>query len=162
MTAATSARADLPMRSVPLRPAARRRASSGFTLVEMLVVLAIIGLLIGLVVTNTGGVLGRSEEAVARIFVNDSLKTPLVRYRIDLGTYPSTAEGLAALVAAPNSAGDRWRGPYLEVKGGKIPTDPWGQPYEYRFPGTKNPGGYDVFSKGPDRIADTADDIGNW
>lgn len=139
-----------------------RRGSRGFTIVEILVVLAIIGLLVGLVVTNADKVLGSSSEKVAKIFVGDSLKTPLVRYRIDLGDYPSTAEGLAALVAAPSSVAEKWKGPYLDVSGGKMPTDPWGQPYEYRYPGVKNVGGYDVYSKGPDKAADTADDIGNW
>jgi general secretion pathway protein G len=146
-------------RSASLFP---RRASSGFTILEILVVLAIIGLLVGLVVTNTDKIFGQSQEAVARIFVRDSLKTPLVRYRIDLGDYPSTSEGLAALVAAPGSAADKWRGPYMDVAGGKLPVDPWGQPYEYRYPGVKNAGGYDLYSKGPDKTAETADDIGNW
>ena len=146
-----------------IRPALSfRRVSRGFTLLEILVVLAIIGLLVGLVVTNTDKIFGQSQEAVARIFVRDSLKTPLVRYRIDLGDYPATAEGLAALVAAPGNAAEKWRGPYLDVSGGKLPVDPWGQPYEYRYPGVKNAGGYDLYSKGPDRVAETADDIGNW
>jgi general secretion pathway protein G len=139
-----------------------RRASRGFTLLEILVVLAIIGLLVGLVVTNTDKIFGQSQEAVARIFVRDSLKTPLVRYRIDMGDYPSTNEGLAALLTAPNGTADKWRGPYMDAAGGKLPVDPWGQPYEYRYPGVKNPGGYDLYSKGPDKTADTADDIGNW
>lgn len=134
----------------------------GFTLLEILVVLAIIGLLVGLVVSNTDKIFGQSQEAVARIFVRDSLKTPLVRYRIDVGDYPSTAEGLAALITAPHGAVGGWRGPYLDVSGGKLPVDPWGQPYVYRYPATKNPGGFDVYSAGPDKTADTADDIGNW
>ena len=135
---------------------------SGFTLLEILVVLAIIGLLVGLVVTNTDKIFGQSQEAVARIFVRDSLKTPLVRYRIDMGDYPSTNEGLAALLTAPNGTVDKWHGPYKDAAGGKVPDDPRDQPYEYRYPGVKNPGGYDLYSKGPDKTADTADDIGNW
>ncbi len=138
------------------------RRQSGFTLLEILVVLAIIGLLVGLVVSNTDKIFGQSQEAVTRIFVRDSLKTPLVRYRIDLGDYPATNEGLAALLTSTTSNADRWRGPYLDVSGGKLPVDPWGQPYEYRYPGVKNIGGYDLFSKGPDKTAATADDIGNW
>jgi general secretion pathway protein G len=147
--------------SFSLRPRGRRRHHA-FTLLEILVVLAIIGLLVGLVVSNTDKIFGQSQEAVARIFVRDSLKTPLVRYRIDLGDYPSTSEGLAALIVAPSNGADKWRGPYLDVIGGKLPVDPWGQPYEYRYPGVKNPGSYDVYSKGPDKTAETADDIGNW
>ncbi|MDB6114731.1 MAG: ral secretion pathway protein GspG [Lacunisphaera sp.] len=141
---------------------ATRRNSAGFSLLEILVVLAIIGLIIGLVVSNTDKIFGQSQEAVAKIFVRDSLKTPLTRYRIDVGDYPSTNEGLAALITSNPANADKWRGPYLDVSGGKVPLDPWQQPYEYRYPGVKNPGGYDVYSKGIDKTADTADDIGNW
>jgi general secretion pathway protein G len=140
----------------------RTRPAGGFTLLEILVVLAIIGLLVGLVVSNTDKIFGQSQEAIAKIFVRDSLKTPLVRYRIDLGDYPATNEGLAALITPPNNAADKWRGPYLDTPGGKLPVDPWGQTYEYRYPGVKNAGSYDLYSKGPDKTAETADDIGNW
>ncbi len=147
------------MRSLSHRHARRQQA---FTLVEILTVLAIVGLLIGVVVSNTDRIFGQSQEAVARIFVRDSLKTSLVRYRMDIGDYPSTAEGLNALIGATSSNADRWKGPYMDAIGGKLPLDPWGQPYEYRYPGVKNAGGYDLYSKGPDKTADTADDIGNW
>jgi general secretion pathway protein G len=135
---------------------------SAFTLLEILVVLALLGLLVGLVVTNTDKIFGQGQEAVARIFVRDTLKTPLTRYRMDLGDYPSTEEGLQALLAAPAARAGAWRGPYLEAPGGRLPVDPWGEPYQYRYPGAKNAGSYDVFSKGPDKAADTADDVGNW
>jgi general secretion pathway protein G len=141
----------------PLFPRVR-----GFTLLEILVVLAILGLLLGLVVTNTDKIFGQSQEVVARVFVRDTLKTTLVRYRYDLGDYPSTEEGLTALLTAPGGKSDRWRGPYLEAPGGKLPLDPWGEQYQYRYPGSKNTGSYDLFSKGPDKVVDTADDIGNW
>lgn len=145
------------------KPAGRRPPGrGGFTLLEILVVLAIIGLLVGLVVSNTDKIFGQSQEAITRIFVRDSIKTPLTRYRIDIGDYPATNEGLAALLVAPTNVTDKWHGPYMDVPGNKAPVDPWGQPYEYRYPGVKNPGGYDVFSKGPDKTAETADDIGNW
>lgn len=146
-------------------PTIHRRAprrAAGFTLVEIITVLAIIGLLIGVVVKNTGSIFGQSQEAVARIFVRDSANLPLMRYRMDMGDYPATNEGLAALVTAPTNNADRWKGPYLDVTGGKLPADPWGEPYQYRYPGTKNAGKYDIYSKGPDKAADTADDIGNW
>jgi general secretion pathway protein G len=140
----------------------KNHSTRAFTLLEILVVLAIIGLLVGVLVTNTDKIFGRGQSAVAGIFVQETIKVPLVSYRRDLGDYPTTAEGLQALVTPPSSRADRWQGPYLEAKGGKLPTDPWGEPYLYRYPGTKNPGGYDIYSKGPDHQPDTADDIGNW
>ena len=139
-----------------------KSSRAAFTLLEILVVLAIIGLLAGLAVSNSDKIFGHSQEAVARIFVRDSLKTSLVRYRIDLGDYPSTAEGMQALLSAPANKGDRWRGPYIDSPGNKLPVDPWGEPYQYRYPGTKNKGGYDLFSKGPDKVEGSDDDIGNW
>lgn len=133
-----------------------------FTLIEILIVLAIFGLLVGVAITNTDQIFGRSQEAIARIFVRDSLKTSLTRYRIDLGDYPSTAQGLAALMTAPGARAEQWHGPYAETPGGRAPTDPWGEPYQYRYPGTKNKGSYDLYSKGPDKADGNEDDIGNW
>ena len=135
---------------------------SAFTLLEILVVLAIIGLLAGLAISNSDKIFGSSQAAIAKVFVRDSLKTSLVRYRIELGDYPSTAEGMAALLAAPANKADRWRGPYIDSPGNKAPLDPWGEPYQYRYPGAHNKGSYDLYSKGPDKADGTADDIGNW
>jgi len=106
--------------------------------------------------------ISRPRRFRGQIFVNDSLKTALTRYRLDVGDYPTTAEGLAALMTAPAHAADRWHGPYADMPGGKLPLDPWGEPYQYRNPGVKNKGGYDLYSKGPDRLDGTEDDIGNW
>jgi len=139
-----------------------RKARAAFTLVEILLALAIVGLLVGLAVTNADKILGGSQESVAKIFVRDALKTSLTRYKIDVGDYPSTTEGLAALLAAPANKGDRWRGPYADAPNGKLPLDPWGEQYRYRYPGTKNKGGYDLYSVGPDHADGTEDDIGNW
>ncbi|MBI2515972.1 MAG: type II secretion system major pseudopilin GspG [Opitutae bacterium] len=150
--------------SIKMKHASARSNLRAFTLLEILIVVALVGLLAGLVVSNMDNIFGQSQAAMARLYVQDSLKTPLMRYRMDMGGYPSTAEGLASLVSAPNSGSGagRWRGPYIETPGGRLPVDPWGEPYVYRYPGTKNPGGYDLFSKGPDKVAESDDDIGNW
>lgn len=134
----------------------------GFTLLEILVVLAIIGLLVGLAVKNVDKIFGDSQASIAKIFVNDTIKSSLVQYRIATGDYPSTAEGLDALVNPPASKAEKWNGPYIDAKGGKVPLDPWEESYGYRYPGTKNKRGYDIFSKGPDKVEGTEDDVGNW
>jgi general secretion pathway protein G len=150
------------MRSLTSRAVAdlRRRAVRAFTLLEILIVLAILGLLVGLAVSRMDTIFGGSQQDVARLFVTQSIKIPLTQYRIDLGDYPSTAEGLQALITAPQNRAERWRGPYLESR--TVPVDPWGEPYQYRYPGVRNRGSYDVYSKGPDRQEGTEDDIGNW
>jgi general secretion pathway protein G len=148
--------------SKPSRPCAWRRRSprAGFTLLEILVVLAIIGLLAGLAITNVDKIFGGAQTSTVRLQVRDSMRTSLTAYRISMGDYPTTAEGLQALVTAPGSKADRWHGPYVEPP--KIPLDPWGEPLQYAYPGTKNKGGYDLWSKGPDKQSGTEDDVGNW
>ena len=136
-----------------------RSLRRGFTLLEILVVLAIIGLLAGLAITNVDKIFGNAQHSATKIFVAQTMKTSLTTYRIQMGDYPSTAEGLQALVSAPGSKADRWHGPYIE---GKMPKDPWGEEYQYAYPGTKNKGSYDLWSKGPDKQSGTEDDIGNW
>ena len=138
------------------------RARRGFTLVEILLAVAIVGLMVAVAVSKVDSIFGQSQEQVARLFVGDSMKTAMLRYRMDLGDYPSTTEGLKALIVAPEDKVDRWKGPYIEAKGGETPRDPWGEPYQYRCPGTRNPDGYDLYSKGKDHAPETADDIGNW
>ncbi len=146
-----------PQRFLAPRRRAGRRA---FTLLEIMIALAILGLLVGLAVTNTESIFGHAQTQTARMFVNDAIKLPLTTYRIQMGDYPTTAEGLQALITPPANRADQWHGPYLAD--GKLPLDPWGEPYVYRYPGTKNKNSYDVFSKGPDRTEGTKDDIGNW
>jgi general secretion pathway protein G len=137
-----------------------RRINDAFTLLEILVVLAIIGMLVGLAVTNVGNLFSKSQQDIAKLFVTQSMQAPLTVYKIHMGDFPTTAEGLQALITAPANKADRWRGPYLQD--GKLPLDPWQEPYQYRYPGVKNKATYDLWSKGPDKTDGTEDDIGNW
>jgi general secretion pathway protein G len=134
------------------------RNHRAFTLLEIIVMVGILALLATLLITKTDGIFGSAQGTIAKIFVRDSLKTALERYRLDLGSYPTTAEGLAVLLTAPANATANWKGPYVD----SLPPDPWGEPYQYRSPGTRNKSGYDLFSKGPDKAEGTDDDIGNW
>jgi len=135
-------------------------AKKAFTLLEIMVALAILGLLVGLAITNVDKIFGQSQVSTAKLFINESMKAPLTTYRIQVGDYPSTAEGLAALVTSPADKIDRWHGPYIESK--TMPLDPWKNPYKYAYPGTHNKESYDLWSMGPDGVDGTADDIGNW
>ena len=137
------------------------RSRRAFTLLEILVVLAILGLLATLAISNLDTLFGGARTDAAEMFVKQSLRVPLQSYSMHMGSYPSTADGLQALLAPPANKGDRWRGPYVKEDSG-IPLDPWKQPYQYRYPGVKNKNGYDLWSKGPDEQDGTADDIGNW
>jgi len=146
-----------PSRSLP-----RQRRQSAFTLLEIIIVIAILGLLVGLGVTNYDKIFGSARNDIAKTFVSSSMKMPLTSYRMDMGDYPNTAEGLQSLATAPQGRADRWRGPYIVLQDGKLPLDPWGEPYQYRYPGQKNKDSYDIWSKGADRTDGTADDVGNW
>lgn len=133
---------------------------SGFSLIEILFVIGLIALLLTLVVGNIGGIFGGQQEKVADIFVKQTVKLGVVPYKLDMGNYPTTEQGLGALINAPAGKEGKWKGPYLE----ELPMDPWDNPYQYRFPGSKNINGskgYDVWSLGADGV-ESADDIGNW
>jgi general secretion pathway protein G len=121
-----------------------RRHAAGFTLLELLVVIVIIGLLAAYVGPKYFSQLGKSEVTIAKAQI-EAFEKSLDTYRLDVGRYPTSEEGLAALLAAPASAGAKWNGPYLK-KG--VPPDPWGHPYQYRAPGSK--GEYDILSLGKD------------
>ena len=121
-----------------------RQGEHGFTLVEMLVVITIIGLIMGLIGPRVLNYLSESKVKAAKIQMQ-SFASALDLFNLDAGRYPSTAEGLAALVRrTPGVAA--WNGPYL--KGGNVPNDPWGHPYIYRSPGDHGP--YDIVSYGSD------------
>jgi general secretion pathway protein G len=122
-----------------------RTITNGFTLIELLVVIAILGLIASLVGPSVMRQFGGAKADTARLQIAD-LGAALDLYYIDLGRYPTTSEGLAALVASPPGVAD-WNGPYL--KKGAVPQDPWGRPYQYKSPGEN--GEYDLFSYGADR-----------
>lgn len=131
----------------------------GFTLIEVLVVIAIIGLLAGLVGPQVVKHFGEAKSKSARLQV-EQLSAALDLYRLDIGRYPSTNEGLEALIRAPTDARS-WNGPYLRKK--KIPVDPWSNPYHYQAPGEH--GSFDLYSLGADG-KDGGDgddaDVVNW
>lgn len=115
----------------------------GFTLLELLVVLVIIGMLAAIVGPRYFSQLGKSQVTIARAQI-DSLTKALDNFRLDVGRYPTAQEGLVALVVKPAGV-DTWAGPYLKKA---VPLDPWGHPYVYKIPGTK--GDYAVISYGRD------------
>ena len=129
-------------RSFICRPR-RRDREGGFTLVEMLVVITIIGLIMALVGPRVLGYLSESKVKTAKIQI-ESLSSALDLYFLDNGRYPSSSEGLPALVQRPANAAS-WNGPYLKTA--SVPADPWGRPYVYRSPGTHAP--YEITSYGP-------------
>ena len=122
----------------------RRDGEAGFTLVEILVVITIIGLIMAIVGPRVLNYLGESKVKAARIQI-ESLGSALDLYYLDMGRYPNSNDGLAALVQRPGNA-EEWNGPYL--KGGVVPNDPWGHAYVYRSPVEHAP--YEIVSYGSD------------
>ncbi|MFN3400989.1 MAG: type II secretion system major pseudopilin GspG [Ferrovibrio sp.] len=145
-----------------MRRLKRRRkivADAGFTLIELLVVLVIIGLLASVATPPVIRYLGKAKTDTAKIQIQ-ALSAAVDMFRLDNDRYPSTEEGLQALVVRPSSA-ERWNGPYVKKDSSLL--DPWGQRYQYRSPGEH--GDYDLFTLGADKTqGGTGEnaDVGNW
>jgi general secretion pathway protein G len=133
-----------------------RTLNPGFTMIELMLVVVIIGCLAAMVMPRLSG---RSEQAyvsAARADVTANIPTALKLYELDNGSFPATSDGLGALLQKPPLAAN-WRGPYLDRK----PIDPWGREYKYVSPGIHRPQDYDLSSLGKDG-AEGNDDIANW
>ncbi|MBN1586609.1 MAG: type II secretion system major pseudopilin GspG [Candidatus Omnitrophica bacterium] len=133
----------------------KRRKIDGFTLVELMLVVIIIGSLVAMVLPRFTGRSEQARKQVAAADINSNISVALKLYEMDNGSFPSSSEGLEALLKKPASGAASWSGPYLE----KSPVDPWGQAYKYVYPGTHKD--YDLYSLGKDGVA-SADDITNW
>ncbi len=132
---------------------------AGFTLLELLVVLTILGLLAALAGPQVMGLLGGAKTKAAKLQI-ETLETVLDLYKLDVGSYPTTGQGLAALLVKPDGV-DRWNGPYLKKPDGAV--DPWSRPYGYRSPGKH--GAVDIFTLGADQREGGSgedQDVTNW
>lgn len=139
-----------------LRIADLRTARSAFTLLELLLVVVIIGILAAAVIPNLAGKSQQARIATARSDISGALATALDSYEQSTGSYPTTSQGLNALISAPSGV-QNWQGPY--IKPPVLPQDPWGHDYVYKFPGSRFPTMYELLSAGPDGKAGTDDDI---
>lgn len=130
-----------------------------FTLVELMLVVIIIGILVAMVLPRLAGRSEQARQAAAKVDVNANIATALDLYELDNGQYPTTEQGLAALVKKPtiSPVPSNWNGPYLK----RIPRDPWARPYVYKSPGEHNVD-FDLYSLGKDGAEGGGDDITNW
>ena len=132
-----------------------RRSEKGFSLIELIVVLVILGLLAAVVGPKVYDKLAKGKDQIAKIQIKE-IEGAIQLFSFDMGRNPDSAEGLEALVRNPGSF-DAWKGPYLAKA---LPMDPWGKPYLYRAPGTY--GDFDLYSVGADGTEGNDDDICNW
>jgi general secretion pathway protein G len=138
----------------------RRRPRKAFTLVEIIIVIALIGVIMSLTIPQIAGIFEDSKVDAEKLKVTKTLPSVLMRYNTHVGHYPSTEEGLGVLLNPPQNGADRWKGPYVDST--KDLTDSWDNPYQYKYPGTRKSRSFDLWSVGPDKQDGTGDDIGNW
>lgn len=131
----------------------------GFTLIELMLVVIIISALAAMILPRLAGRTEQARISIAKADINANMPTALDLYELDNGSYPTTEQGLNALLTKPTSSASlNWNGPYLK----REPKDPWGKLYQYRFPGTHNDKkDYELFSFGPDGV-ESNDDVTNW
>jgi len=139
----------------------KNMSCKAFTLIEIMLVVIIIAVLAAMVIPNLAGRGEQSRRMAASADIEANLSTVLDLYELDNGHFPTTEQGLKALITKPSTSPipNNWAGPYLKKK--KIPTDPWGREYKYVKPGTHNRESYDLYSLGSDGI-ESDDDVRNW
>ena len=132
----------------------------GFTLIELMIVVIIIAALAAMVVPRLAGRTEQAKRAVAQADISTNISMALKLYELDNGNFPTTEQGMNALLSRPSSSPvpPNWNGPYIE----KAPIDPWNSPYQYKCPGSHNRSGYDLYSPGKDGQEGTEDDVANW
>ena len=135
-----------------------RNSNAGFTLIEILLVIIIIIALMAVLLPNIRRAMGDANAGTATMYIN-KLAGDLALYEATNGFPPTTAQGLNALIVKPSSEPIPRKWSQREEK---LELDPWGQPYQYEYPGKHNKNGFDIYSSGPDRQPGTDDDIGNW
>ncbi|MFC2140144.1 type II secretion system major pseudopilin GspG [Candidatus Auribacterota bacterium] len=134
------------------------REKTGFTLIELMLVVIILGVLVSIVAPRLKGKTKKAKVAATKTTIDGNLALALDLYELDNGDYPVTNQGLEGLRKKPANASS-WKGPYLKKR---VPLDPWGNAYNYVCPGVHNQDDYDLSSNGPDGVVGGGDDIVNW
>lgn len=137
-----------------------KKKSAAFTLIEIMVVVIILGILAATIIPQFMGTTQDAKISAAKTQVSE-LESAVERFYVHMDRYPTPDEGLKVLVEAPTGVDQKWRGPYVK----QIRNDPWGNPYQYTFPGTHHPTSFDIWSRGSDGAdggEGEAADIGNW